>query len=206
MLRLLDLIFSGGHDPKKEILELRAGIENLSEQLIKWDESEIELLSLNQVERNISKRFANTVSGIFDSIYHEHMVAYAYREFSGFAKRKALYATTKTHEFFYLIKDDSIQIYVDQFFLGYMNSQGLLYGKNKKRLIARINDIDKSIKPIIVGDKEIAALVDPIDNDKFNPRAFEYINSKISHPDFLITMAIVIYILVDKTKEIKKLK
>lgn len=206
MLRLLDLIFSGGYDPKKEILELRAGIQELSEKLINWEETEIDLLSLNQVERTFSKRFASTVSGILNSIYHEHMIAYSYREFPSRKNRKVLYATTKKHEFFYIISDSDVQIYVDQFFLGYMTPQGLLYGKKKKRLIGRINDIDRRLKPIVIGDKEVAAVLDPLDHDKYNPRAFEYISSKISHADFLITLAFTIYVIVDRTKELKKFK
>ena len=206
MLRLLDLIFSGGYDPKKEILELRAGLLPLSDKLIKWEESELELLSLNQVDRTFSKRFANTVSGIINSIYHEHMIAYSYREFPGYQKRKVLYATSKTHEFFYIIKDESVQIYVDQYFLGYLNKDGLLYGKKKRRLIGRINDLDRPLKPIVIGDKEVAAALDPLNHDRYNPRAFEYISSNISHPDFLITLALVIYVNVNLTKEVKKLK
>lgn len=206
MLRFLDLIFSGGYDPKKEILELRAGIQELDKKLINWDETEIDLLSLNQVERTYSKRFAFTVTGIFDSIYHEHMIAYSYREFTGRKSRKILYATTKKHEFFYIISAKDVQIYVDQYFLGHMTHDGLLYGKKKRRLIARINDLNQSVKPIIIGDKEVGAILDPLNNDKYNPRVFEYISSQISHADFLITLAITLYILVDKTKGIKKLK
>lgn len=206
MLRLLDLILNGGFDPKKEILELRSGIEDLSQKIISWEESELELLSLNQVERTYSKRFANTVTGIIDSIYHEHMVAYSFREFPGRKNRSLLYATSSNHEFFYIIKDGSIQIFIDQHFLGTMNKEGLIYGKNNRRLIARINDYDRPIKPIIIGEKEVAAVLDPLATEKFNPRAFEYISSKISHPDFLITLALTIYTIVDKTKEVKKLK
>lgn len=206
MLRLLDIIFSGGVDPKKEVLELRANIQPLSDKLIKWEESELELLSLAQVDRTFSKRFANTVSGIFNSIYHEHMIAYAYREFSGFTKRKILYATTKTHEFFYIIKDNTVEIFVDQYFLGYLTQDGLLYDKKKRRLIGRINDLNATIKPIIIGDKETASLLDPIKHDKFIPRAFEFIASSISHADFLITVALAIYVMVDRTKDEKKLK
>jgi hypothetical protein len=206
MLRFLDLILNGGFDPKKEILELRSGIEDLRQKIINWDESELELLSLNQVERTYSNRFANTVSGIIDSIYHEHMVAYSYREFSGRKERSLLYASSSNNEFFFTKKDGETQIFVDQHFLGTMNRDGLIYGKNKRRLIARINDYNRPIKPIIIGEKEVAAVLDPLSHEKFNPRAFEYISSKISHPDFLITLALTVYTIVDRTKEIKKLK
>lgn len=206
MLRLLDLILNGGYDPKKEILELRSGIEDLRQKIINWEESELELLSLNQVDRTFSKRFAITVTAIIDSIYHEHMVAYSYREFPGRKKRSLLYASSSNHEFFYIIKDGTVEIFVDQHFLGTMNREGLIYGKNKRRLIARINDYNHPIKPIIIGEKEVAAVLDPMVTEKFNPRAFEYISSKISHPDFLITLALTIYTIVDKTKEVKKLK
>ncbi|GLR15835.1 hypothetical protein [Portibacter lacus] len=206
MLRLINLIFNGGFDPKKEILELRSEIDDLKKMIINWEESEIELLSLNQVERSFSSRFANTVKGIIDSIYHEHMIAYGYREFPGSRKKSLIYATTLKHEFFYITKDNNTQIFVDEHFLGNMNDKGLIYGKNNRRLIARINDYDRPVKPIIIGDKGIGAILDPITNDKFNPRAFEYISSKLSHTDFLITTALAIYTIVDRTKEIKKLK
>ncbi|WP_235297103.1 hypothetical protein [Portibacter marinus] len=206
MLRLLDLILNGGFDPKKEILELRTEIADLRAKIINWEESELDLLSLNQVERNFSKRFSNSVSGIIDSIYHEHMIAYAYRSFSSRKKKAVIYSASNHHEFFYIIKDTGVQIFVDQHFLGTMNDDGLIYGKNKRRLIARINDYNRIVKPIIIGDKEVAAVLDPLDHDKFNPRAFEYISSKMSHPDFLITLALAIYTIVDRTKEEKKLK
>jgi len=206
MFRLLDLILNGGYDPKKEILELRSGIEDLRKLIINWEESELELLSLNQVERTISKRFANTVTGIIDSIYHEHMIAYSYREIPGRKSRSLIYAASNHHEFFYIIKQGSVEIFVDQHFLGTMNDKGLIYGNGRRRLVARINDYDRPVKPIIIGEKEVAAILDPITHEKFNPRAFEYISSKMSHPDFLITLALAIYVIVDKTKEIKKLR
>lgn len=206
MFRLLDLILNGGYDPKKEILELRSGIDDLRALIINWEESELELLSLNQVERTYSNRFANTVTGIINSIYHEHMIAFSYREFPGRKTRSLMYATSKKHEFFYIITASGVQIYVDEHFLGTMNSEGLIYGKNKRRLMARINDYERPVKPIIIGQKEVAAVLDPITHDKFNPRAFEYISSNISHPEFLITLALAIFTIVDKTKEIKKLK
>lgn len=133
------------------------------------------------------------------------MISYSYREFPGISKRRVLYANTNQHEFFYLIKDNSVQIYVDQYFLGTLDVKGLLRGKNKRRLIARINDLDRPMMPIIVGDKETAILSDPLNKEKFNPRAFEFIISEMSHADFLITLALSIYTLVDKTKAIKKL-
>ncbi len=206
MFRILDLILNGGFDPKKELLDLRSEITELTDKVINWDESELELLSLNQVERSFSKRFSNTVSALIDSIYHEHMLAYSYREFPGKRKKAIIYAATNDHEFFYIIKGESTQIFVDQHFMGTMNRDGLIYGKNNRRLIARLNDYKRPVKPIVIGDKEVAAVLDPLDHDKFNPRAFEYISSKISHPNFLITLALAIYTIVDRTKDVKKLK
>ena len=206
MLRILELILNGGFDPKKELLELRTEISELRSRIINWEESELDLLSLNQVERSFSKRFSNNVSGIIDSIYHEHMIAYAYREVSGRKNKAVMYAASNHHEFFYIIKGSDVQIFVDQHFLGTMNQKGLVYGKNSRRLIARINDYESVVKPIVIGDKEVAAVLDPLNHDKFNPRAFEYISSKMSHPDFLITLALAIYTIVDRTREEKKLR
>lgn len=205
MFRLLELIMSGGYDPKKELVELRESISALTEKLINWEESEIDLLSLNQVERSFPRRSAGIISGIIDSIYHEHMLSYAYKTTGGSRRKSVLYASSKKHEYFYIIDQKSIQIFVDQFFLGYLTHEGLLYGKNKRRLIARVNDLNSPLKPIVIGDKEIASLLDPVSHGKFNPRAFEYISSNISHADFLITMALAIYVIVDRTKDIRKL-
>jgi hypothetical protein len=204
LLSFIDYIIPGTNNIKQELLRMRPYIKDLRAQLVDYSSNEIDIFSLVQAERNFSKRFEKQVKAHFNSIYHEPLIAYFYKELR-FSKYAALYASTVQNEFFYIIGPEWTTIYVDTHLLGMFSKEGLLYAKRKGRLVARVNNLDRSSMPVIVGDREVASIQNVLETDKYNPRMFEYVNVNTKAEE-LTLIALAIFLTVDKTKDLKKVK
>ena len=65
---------------------------------------------------------------------------------------------------------------IDGQYVGVIKENGGLYGGRRKRLVARINrDDELQLHPIVIGDKEVASVVNPTKSNKHNPRAFQFL-------------------------------
>ena len=85
---------------KKDGTTLRSVIGPFLEKLVPLTNSEMELFSLSKETRRIRKAGHLITTGVFKSIYHEPLCAFAYKEY----KRKnvaTLLARTVDQEFFY---------------------------------------------------------------------------------------------------------
>ena len=94
---------------------------------------------------------------------------------------------------------------MDTHLLGYFTADGLLYSKKRGHLHARVNHLGSTVMPVVIRDREVASLVNPIKTEKYNPRMFEYLNIEQKSEE-LTLIALSILVLVNMTKEIKKLK
>ena len=117
-----------------------------------------------------------TAKGIFTSIYHEPLIVYSYRKYIATKENAILYARTSQNEFAYRIKKKGIDVNIDGQYAGVLKENGGLYGGRRNRLLARINrDDELKLHPIVVGDKEVASVLNPTKTDKHNPRAFQFL-------------------------------
>lgn len=167
----------GNNRVLEDLKKMKAEIADWTGALVDWNQEEMELLSLRQVNQKIKKGIGKTAKGVFTSIYHEPLIAYNYRQYlGGKGKNAILYARTSKDEFAYRIKPKSVLINVNNEYLGELKENGGLYGGRRKRLMARINrDDELQLNPIIVGEKEVASVANPSRSNKFNPRAFEFL-------------------------------
>ena len=86
-----------------------------------------------------------------------------------------MFAGTSNHEFVYRTKKGNTELFINNQKVGIINSQGLLYGGSRKRLLARVNQNENNLElPIIIGDKERGTLMKP-DAGSVNPRAFQFV-------------------------------
>jgi hypothetical protein len=158
-----------------DLKKMKSEIAPFIEELIPWNKEELELLSSNQVKQKVSKGIITTAEGVFNSIYHEPLIAYSYKKYISSKRNEIIYARTSNHEFFYRTKKDSTELIIDNQKVGVINNQGLLYGGRKRRLLARINKSENELElPIIVGDRERGTLMRP-ESDSVNPRAFQFV-------------------------------
>ncbi|MEM1324113.1 MAG: hypothetical protein AAGG75_27895 [Bacteroidota bacterium] len=178
---------------KQDLIKLRSEIEPWVDQLVPWQNDELELLSLKQTNRVLKKGIITSVKGVFTSIYHEPMIAYAYKRYFAGGANAILYARTSHHEFSYRIRKDGVQIHIDNQFIGQLKNGGLLYSASTNRLIARINRDDVSgFLPVVVGERELGSLSKPSETMSTNTRAFQFLNEKITQEEeaLLLSMSI----------------
>lgn len=160
---------------RTDLKKMKNEIAPFIEELIPWNKEELELLSSNQVKQKISRGVITTAEGVFNSIYHEPLIAYSYKKYISSKKDEIIYARTSNHEFVYRTKKDSTELFIDNQKVGVINNQGLLHGGRKKRLLARINKNENELElPIIIGDKERGTLMKP-ELGSVNPRAFQFV-------------------------------
>jgi len=160
---------------RTDLKKMKDEITPFIEELIPWNKEELELLSSNQVKQKVSRGVITTAEGVFNSIYHEPLIAYSYKKYISSKKDEVIYARTSNHEFVYRTKKGSTELIIDNQKVGVINNQGLLHGGRKKRLLARINKNENELElPIIIGDKERGTLMKP-ESGSVNPRAFQFV-------------------------------
>jgi hypothetical protein len=151
----------------------------------------MEKLSLNQLNNKIKKGLQRSGKGIFTSIYHEPMIAYAFKKYSG--KGQALvYARTSHREYAFRINGDNVDVWMDDKPLGKLKSDGTLLGAKTMKPIARLGQPEESrALPIVVNDRNLATLSLPGEEKTLNPRAFELLNQMDKNEEaVLLSLAI----------------
>ena len=106
------------------------------------------------------------------------MVAYAYKKYVASGHNALLYARTANNEFIYRIKNNQVEIVIDDHLAGVMKEDGKFYGAKSQKLLAQVNQgTEELLLPVIVKNKEIGSIVNPKKAEKSNPRALQYIGN-----------------------------
>lgn len=156
--------------------KMRDEIKEWSDQLVPWNKEEMSLLSLRQVNQKIKRGMSKTAKGIFTSIYHEPLIVYSYRKYIARKENAILYARTSKNEYAYRIHKKGIDVNIDGQYAGILKENGGFYGGRRNRLLAKINrDDELKLHPIVIGEREVASVQNPMKTDKHNPRALQFI-------------------------------
>jgi len=182
--------------------KMRAEIKEWSDQLVPWGKEEMGLLSLNQVNQKIKRGFSKTAKGIFTSIYHEPLIVYTYKKYIAAKENAILYARTSGNEYAYRIKKNKIDVNIDGQYAGFLNEQGHFYGGRRSRLLAKINrDDELQLHPVIIGDREVASVVNPIKSAKHNPRAFQFVQNMEAKEEKMFLALAILEMVTESLKE-----
>jgi hypothetical protein len=163
---------------KADLNKMKATLAPQIQELVPWSKEEMELLSLNQVNRVTRKGMTRTIRGVFTTIYHEPVITYMYKRYinSGKEENALLYIRTSIHEFVYRIKPKGTELSINGQVIGDIKEDTLLYGARSKRLLGRINREENELMlPIVVQDQELGSLIRPEKARETNPRAFEFL-------------------------------
>jgi hypothetical protein len=191
---------------KADLNKMKAALAPQIQELVPWDKEEMELLSLNQVNRQVRKGMTRTVRGVFTSIYHEPVIAYMYKKYinSGKDENALLYVRTSAHEFIYRIKPKETELTINGQLIGNIKEDTLLYSARSKRLLGRINRSDNELMlPIIVQDEEMGSLIRPEKARQTNPRAFEFLKD-MDKDEEAIYLSLAALEMVRRTNELGK--
>ncbi|MBC7885631.1 MAG: hypothetical protein H7X99_09160 [Saprospiraceae bacterium] len=157
----------------RDINTLRTDIKVLKDKLIPFNEDEMELLSLRQSFSSRKKGITKISKGVFDTIYFEHLLAYAIRTYSN--GQKLILITTTSDEFIYFNKGNKTHVFVNNAEAGMLSPEGKLYDVRNK-LLATIDGGDQRLShPVWIKGKEVGYIANPRFNTKTMQRAFQFV-------------------------------
>ena len=176
MLDFFLSINSGSSQTRKDIAELKSKIATYISSLIPMTIAELELLSVNQTGSTSSKGLSTIKSGAFTTIYHEPLLAYAYKKYTYPADKSLLLISSEDDDFIYMINGGKTQVFVNNKELGFIESDGSLFAPRTNKLLAKIeaNHLLSS-HPVRIDDKEVGEIVNVRLNESPNPRAYQFL-------------------------------
>ena len=104
----------GNKKIQADLESLKQEINKLDIELVPVNQEELELFSFDQIHHNIKKGVAPITKGVFTTIYHEPILAYAEKEYISSSKNAIIFAKTAKHEFFYRIKKNFVPCLLEQ--------------------------------------------------------------------------------------------
>ncbi|NJL74662.1 MAG: hypothetical protein HC892_06120 [Saprospiraceae bacterium] len=176
---------------QEDIRKMRLAVEPYLNKLVPIDKKELELFSLNQVQQMLKKSITTTASGIFTSIYQEPLLAYSYKKYVG--KGKALlFARTAEHEFVFNIGKKNTVVAINKMYYGTIIDHKLYRDEKGKQLLGMVSESGNNMLPILVGNRQVAALLDPEVVKSPQPRAFQFVAASLDDEEekAFLTLAI----------------
>ncbi len=189
MYMMLSNFTPGQSKVQTDVDKMKEEIQPWMDELVDWKKEELDLLSFNNINKEVKKGIVKTAKGILTSIYQEPLIAYSFKQYFGNKKNAVLYARTADREFQYRIREKAVAVSVNGQPLGLIKEDGRLLNPETKQLTARINRTDDELTlPIIIKDREVAGLLKPTLDQEFssNDRAFEFVNQMDSADEELI--------------------
>jgi len=181
---------------KADLQKMKTEIQPFIDDLVPWTKEEMGLLSINQINKKVKKGIITTAKGIITSIYHEPLIAWSYKRYVSPDSNAVIYARSSHHEFIFRLRKDKTELKIDDQVIGTLRENGVLYSKKTNRLMARINrSNDELLLPVLVGDKEVASLINVNKTTKSNPRAFEFLSEMNEKEEaILLSLAILEFV------------
>ncbi len=176
----------------RDLNKLRDELKEFFDRLVPLDKNEIELLSLQQEDRTVKRGIGKLVKGVFSSIYHEALVAYAYKEYVATRKKAILMVKTYSHEFVYHVHGAMTDLFVNGEKIGQINAQGEL--RNNQKLLAEIKINDSlELAPIEINNRVVGRVRNPQFAGHVNPRAYNMLEEMNEDEELLFLSLSLLY-------------
>jgi hypothetical protein len=172
------------------------------QMLIPYSREEVELLSMTQT--NVKKKggFTKLVTGMFDTIYFEHLLAFAMKTYS--TGNKLILIASSEDEFIYLRRNNTTHVYINQRELGVLTPDDKLYN-TRGQLLATIDGADHLPNhSVFIRDKNMGFVNNPKFRTTTTSRAFSLL-SQMNDEDTMIFLALTLMNLVEEAQLSKKL-
>lgn len=176
LLNILKNLKPGRAKIQSDLAIMKAELQPLVSDLVPWSKEEMEQLSLNQINRKANRGVATTIKGVFTTIYHEPVIAWAYKKYVSPKENALVYARTTAHEFIFRIKNGEVEIVANNKLMGTLDANGVLRPAKGVKLLAQINRQTEALMlPVQVNGKQVGSLTNPEKSGQTNPRAFQMI-------------------------------
>ncbi len=159
-----------------DLNKIRAELAPLVADLVPWTAEEMEQLAFNQIKKSIKNGLVKTSKGVLTTIYHEPVIAWAYKKYVSRKENGLLYARTSNQEFIYRIKNGEVEMVVGEPVVGVLNQHGFLVGQKGNKQLAQISkNEDNLVLPVLVNNKLVGSMSNPQRKHKGNVRAFQHL-------------------------------
>ncbi len=157
-----------------DLKKLRTELAPLVADLVPWTEEEMAQLSFTQIKKSIKNGLVKTSKGVLTTVYHEPVIAWAYKKYVSRKENGLLYARTSKQEFIYRIKNGEVEMVVGEQIVGTLNQKGVLVNQKGNKQLAQINRNENNLTlPLLVNDKLLGSLANPDRKQKGSTRAFQ---------------------------------
>lgn len=185
----------------QDLQQLKEEMKEWKPDLVPISSEELDAFSFDQVQRSVRKRFGKTAKGAFTTIYHEPILAYSYKEYSGPRHKAILYAETKDKSYSFIKDKKGVRIAAGQRQLGILKEDGTLYSAKGGNAIATIGQPANRLLPVSTADRELGSLVDvPADADEaLGQRAFQFVPDDLAEQEKDVFLALATLELVHRS-------
>lgn len=184
-----------------DLNKIRAELAPLVADLVPWSDEEMGQLSFNQIKKSIKGGLIKSSKGVLTTIYHEPVIAWAYKKYVSKKENGLLYARTSNQEYIYRVKNGEVEIVVGDHLLGVLNETGVLVSQKGNKQLAQINRNENNLTlPVLVNNRIVGTMSNPDRKQKGNTRAFQHL-SKLNQEEEEIVMSLSILELVKREIE-----
>lgn len=185
----------------QDMQQLKEDMQGWKPELVPVSSDELDAFSFNQVQRSVRKRFGKTAKGVFTTIYHEPVLAYTYKEYSGPGQKAILYAETGEKSYSYIKDKNGVRIAAGQRQLGTLKEDGTLYSPKGNKPVAMLGQPANRLLPVRTADRELGSLVDPPEatDDALGQRAFQFVPNDLAEEEKDVFLALATLELVHRT-------
>lgn len=190
----------------RDLDEMRHLTRPVLEHVIPWeDEREMELMALKMDLRSVKKGLDRIQYGTIQSIYFEPMIVFAYKDYVKGSREALLYCRSRQKEFVFRIKKVDVDVYLNSKQVGVIRDDGTLHGLRAKGALARVRPYSADLLSIVIWDREVGHLFNPLRPHSDVQRAF-YMLADLDDEEQGIFMALGLYELTMRLLSNKKKK
>lgn len=161
-----------------DLKKMRVELVPLVAGLVPWTKDEMEQLSFNQIKKSIKNGLVKSSKGVLTTIYHEPVIAWAYKKYVSKGENGLLYARTSNQEFIYRVKNGEVEMVVGEHLLGILNERGIVNNPKGNKQLAQIDkNEDNLVLPVLVNNKIVGTIANPNRKQKGNTRAFQHLTN-----------------------------
>lgn len=163
----------GANRVNSDVARFRDLASKWKTELVPWSYEETELFSLTEINKVSKKGFGKSAEAIVQSIYHEPMLYYYYKEYPATQRNAIIFAQTTRYEIVYRIRTKGTQIFVNEEFVGTIDPTGMFYREADRLVLGKVDRSESIRTKVYVGEARVGSLMIPQEKSVVSPRAFD---------------------------------
>ncbi|MEP6796193.1 MAG: hypothetical protein ABJB16_17835 [Saprospiraceae bacterium] len=190
----------------QDLAAMRQIMRPLQSQLIPFrEESELELMSLKLDLKSQKRGLDKIVAGTIQSIYAEAMVVFAYKDYIKGVREALLCCKTSDTEIIFRIKKQIVDVYFNGNQVAIIDQNNVMHGLKSRGILGRIRPYSNDLLSIMVKDREVGQMFNPLRPHAHQQRAFTLI-SKLNEEEEAIFISLSLYEMLTRILENKRKK